>query len=94
MTHGIVSALNRTNVGILGNQGYEDFIQVDAPINPADGWPAGEPARRSGGDQQPSLSVAGAGSFSGIGFAIPSNEARTIYNTLKDKGKSLLAGWV
>src|SRR5205085_11965346 len=34
MTHGIVSALDRSNVGILGNQGYEDFIQVDAPINP------------------------------------------------------------
>ncbi len=34
MTHGIVSALDRTNVGILGAQGYEDFIQVDAPINP------------------------------------------------------------
>ena len=34
MTHGIVSALNRTSVGILGQQGYENFIQVDAPINP------------------------------------------------------------
>src|SRR5688572_12746865 len=34
MTHGIVSALNRTNVGILGSMGYENFIQVDAPINP------------------------------------------------------------
>src|SRR5690349_12718489 len=34
MTHGIVSALNRTNIGILGTMGYENFIQVDAPINP------------------------------------------------------------
>jgi S1-C subfamily serine protease len=37
MTHGIVSALNRQNVGIIDHQSgfsYEDFIQVDAPINP------------------------------------------------------------
>ena len=34
MTHGIVSALNR-QAGILAQQqGYENFIQVDAPINP------------------------------------------------------------
>src|SRR5689334_1066678 len=31
MTHGIISALDRTDVGILGQYGYEDFIQVDAP---------------------------------------------------------------
>jgi serine protease Do len=31
VTSGIVSALGRTG---LGKQGYEDFIQTDAPINP------------------------------------------------------------
>jgi len=33
MTHGIVSALNRNDVGV-NTPGFEHFIQVDAPINP------------------------------------------------------------
>ncbi|MGH7213592.1 MAG: S1C family serine protease, partial [Tepidisphaeraceae bacterium] len=92
MTHGIVSALNR-DVGILRSQmGYESFIQVDAPINPGN----------SGG---PLVSVRGevvgintaiasrTGGFQGIGFAIPSNQAKMIYNQLKEKGK-VTRGWL
>jgi serine protease Do len=92
MTHGIVSALNRTNVGILGRQGYENFIQVDAPINPGN----------SGG---PLVNVRGevigintaiasrTGAFSGIGFAIPSNQAKFVYQSLKKNGK-VSRGWL
>jgi len=92
MTHGIVSALNRSNVGILGRQGYENFIQVDAPINPGN----------SGG---PLVNVRGevigintaiasrTGAFSGIGFAIPSNQAKYVYQSLKKNGK-VTRGWL
>ncbi len=92
MTHGIVSALNRHDVGILGQNGYEDFIQVDAPINPGN----------SGG---PLVNVRGevigintaiatrSGGFQGIGFAIPSNQAKVVYGDLKDHGK-VVRGWL
>jgi serine protease Do len=91
MTHGIVSALNR-QAGILGQNGYENFIQVDAPINPGN----------SGG---PLVNVRGevigintaiasrTGAFSGIGFAIPSNQAKFVYESLKKNGK-VTRGWL
>src|SRR5688500_11587913 len=68
MTHGIVSALNRNNVGILGRQGYENFIQVDAPINPGN---SGGPLVNTRGEVV-GINTAIAsrtGSFAGIGFA-------------------------
>ncbi len=34
ITQGIVSATGRDNMRILGQSGYESFIQTDAPINP------------------------------------------------------------
>ncbi len=92
MTHGIVSALNRTNVGILGNQGYENFIQVDAPINPGN---SGGPLVNIHGEVVGiNTAIASrSGAFSGIGFAIPSSEARGIYTMLKEKGK-VTRGWL
>lgn len=92
MTHGIVSALNRTNVGILGNQGYENFIQVDAPINPGN---SGGPLVNIHGEVVGiNTAIASrSGAFSGIGFAIPSSEAKGIYKMLKEKGK-VTRGWL
>jgi serine protease Do len=92
MTHGIVSALNRTNVGILGRQGYEDFIQVDAPINPGN---SGGPLVNLHGDVVGvNTAIASrSGGFQGIGFAIPINEARYVYTQLKDHGK-VTRGWL
>ena len=91
MTHGIVSALNRNDV-IHPGMDYENFIQVDAPINPGN----------SGG---PLVNVHGevigintaiatiSGGFQGIGFAIPSNEAKEVYTALKTHGK-VVRGWL
>ena len=92
MTHGIVSALNRTNVGILGKQGYEDFIQVDAPINPGN---SGGPLVNLHGDVVGiNTAIASrSGGFQGIGFAIPINEAKFVYHQLKDHGK-VTRGWL
>jgi serine protease Do len=92
MTHGIVSALNRTNIGILGNQGYENFIQVDAPINPGN---SGGPLVNLRGEVVGiNTAIASrSGGFQGIGFAIPSNQARQIYGILREKGK-VTRGWL
>jgi serine protease Do len=92
MTHGIVSALDRTSVGILGQNGYEDFIQVDAPINPGN---SGGPLVNIQGEVVGiNTAIASrSGGFQGIGFAIPSNEAKFVYNSLKDTGK-VTRGWL
>ncbi len=91
MTHGIVSALDR-QAGILGSQGYEDFIQVDAPINPGN---SGGPLVNIHGDVVGiNTAIASrSGGFQGIGFAIPSNEAKFVYGALKDKGH-VTRGWL
>jgi serine protease Do len=91
MTHGIVSALNR-NAGILGEMGYEHFIQVDAPINPGN---SGGPLVNIHGEVV-GINTAIAthsGGFQGIGFAIPSSEAKAISAVLKEKGK-VTRGWL
>jgi serine protease Do len=97
MTHGIVSATHRqTNVdgsgGILGPNGYENFIQVDCPINPGN---SGGPLVNIHGEVI-GINTAIAsqnGGFQGIGFAIPSNEAKSMYAMLKEKGK-VTRGWL
>jgi serine protease Do len=92
MTHGIVSALNR-QAGILAQQqGYENFIQVDAPINPGN---SGGPLSNLKGEVIGiNTAIASrSGSFSGLGFAIPSNQAKFVYSSLKEKGK-VTRGWL
>jgi serine protease Do len=92
MTHGIVSALDRSNVGILGNNGYEDFIQVDAPINP--GNSGGPLVNLKGEVVGINTAIASrTGAFSGIGFAIPVNEARFVYTSLTQHG-NVVRGWL
>lgn len=92
MTHGIVSALNRNDVGILGAGGYEDFIQVDAPINPGN---SGGPLVNIRGEVV-GINTAIAsrtGGFQGIGFAIPSNLAKMVYAQLRETG-TVTRGWL
>jgi serine protease Do len=97
MTHGIVSALERQSnpeggVGVLGPGGYENFIQVDAPINPGN---SGGPLVNLHGEVI-GINTAIAsrtGGFQGIGFAIPSNQAKPIYEALKTSGK-VTRGWL
>ncbi len=92
MTHGIVSALNR-QAGILDSVGgYENFIQVDAPINPGN---SGGPLVNIHGEVvgiNTAIATQSRG-FEGIGFAIPSDQAKVIYGMLKDHGK-VVRGWL
>jgi S1-C subfamily serine protease len=82
MTAGIVSGLHRSNIGIAR---AEDFIQTDAAIYPGDSGGAlvnlrGELVGINTGY------VAASGSNSGVGFAIPSNLARRVFDEILGHG--------
>ncbi len=89
VTMGIISAVGRVSVGIAD---YEDFIQTDAAINPGN----------SGG---PLVNIKGeiigintaifskTGGYQGIGFAVPSNLARSVMEDLIKYGKKT-RGWL
>jgi len=89
VTMGIVSALGRNDVGILANDqigGYENFIQTDASINQGNSGGALVDAKgRLVGLNSAILSSTG-GNI-GIGFAVPTNLAVSILNSLIATGK-------
>lgn len=83
VTSGIISALGR---GGLNVEGYEDFIQTDAPINP--GNSGGALLTLDGklvGINTAILTPAG-GNI-GIGFAVPINMARAVMEQLIQHGE-------
>ena len=89
VTMGIVSAKGRSDLGI---EAYEDFIQTDAAINP--GNSGGALINSEGklvGINTAILSRSGG--YQGIGFAIPSNMASPIMDSLKKSGK-VVRGWL
>ena len=87
MSQGIVSAIGRTEVGILrSNQGYENFIQTDAAINPGN---SGGPLTNLYG-QVVGMNTAIAtrtGAYNGLGFAIPVDMVKKVVDELITKGK-------
>ena len=88
VTAGIISAHGR-NI----NEGpYDDFLQIDAPINPGNsGGPLFNQTGQVIGIDTAIYSPSG-GSV-GIGFAIPSNVAKTVVAQLRDHG-SVTRGWL
>ncbi len=84
VTAGIISAKGRDIEG--GTQGqFKRFIQTDAAINPGN---SGGPLVNLGG-QVIGINTAIAtrrGSYDGVGFAIPSNTARKVYNAIITSG--------
>lgn len=83
VTSGVISALNRTNLGI---EGYENFIQTDAPINP--GNSGGALINLKGELIGMNTAIIGpSGANVGIGFAIPSNMIKSVVNQLIQFGK-------
>ena len=84
VTMGIVSAKGRATG--LGNGGYEDFLQTDAPIN--QGNSGGALVNTAGelvGINSQILSPSG-GNI-GIGFAVPSNMAKNVMDQLVVNGR-------
>lgn len=85
VTMGIISATGRTGMGILGEEGYEDFIQTDAAINSGNsGGPLVDAHGRVVGINTAILSRTG-GNI-GIGFAIPANLVSSVMESLIETG--------
>jgi serine protease Do len=84
VTMGIISAMNRGNLGI---EDYEDFIQTDAPINPGNSGGALVNDRGELVGINTAILSHGSGGNQGIGFAIPVNLARSVMNQILDHGK-------
>jgi serine protease Do len=84
VTMGIVSAMNRGNLGI---EDYEDFIQTDAPINPGNSGGALVNDRGELIGINTAILSHGSGGNEGIGFAVPVNLAREVMEQLMDHGK-------
>jgi serine protease Do len=89
VTMGIVSAMGRSNLGI---EEYEDFIQTDAAINPGNSGGALLNVRGELVGINTAI-VSRSGGYQGIGFAIPSNMARSIMTSLLKDGK-VERGWL
>ena len=88
VTAGIVSARGRE----IGAGPYDDFLQIDAPVNRGNsGGPAFDARGNVIGVNTAIYSPSG-GSI-GIGFAIPSEVARDVVASLKDKGV-VARGWI
>ncbi|KRQ05603.1 Do family serine endopeptidase [Bradyrhizobium manausense] len=88
VTAGIVSASGRD----IGNGPYDDFIQIDAPINKGNsGGPAFDMNGNVIGVNTAIYSPSG-GSV-GIGFDIPASTAKLVVAQLKDKG-AVTRGWL
>lgn len=89
VTMGIVSAVGRANVGIAD---YEDFIQTDAAINPGNSGGALVNVRGELIGINTAIFTT-SGGYQGIGFAIPSNMAKAVMESLINKGK-VIRGWL
>ncbi len=85
VTAGIVSAKARS----IGAGPYDEFIQTDASINPGN---SGGPLFNLKGEVV-GINTAIVAQGQGIGFAVPVNMAKEIYNDLKTKGK-VTRGWL
>ena len=81
VTAGIVSARGRD----IGNGPYDDFLQIDAPVNRGN---SGGPTFNAEGDVVGvnTAIYSPSGGSVGIGFAIPSDTVKSVVAALKDKG--------
>src|SRR5438094_5309269 len=90
VTHGIISALARTQVGITD---YQFFIQTDAAINPGNsGGALVDMTGRLAGVNTAIFSRSGGSQ--GIGFAIPANMVRVVEASAKSGGKAVKRPWL
>ena len=82
VTAGIISAKGRADMGITD---YEDFIQTDAAINP--GNSGGPLVNLKGEVVGINTAIASkTGGYMGVGFAIPSNMAQIVMDSIIENG--------
>jgi len=88
VTAGIVSASGRD----IGNGPYDDFIQIDAPVNKGN---SGGPAFNTEGEVMGvnTAIYSPSGGSVGIAFSIPATTVKAVVEQLKEKG-SVSRGWI
>jgi serine protease Do len=88
VTAGIVSASGRD----IGNGPYDDFIQIDAPVNKGN---SGGPAFNTNGEVigVNTAIYSPSGGSVGIAFSIPAQTVKSVVAQLKDKG-TVSRGWI
>jgi serine protease Do len=88
VTAGIVSASGRD----IGNGPYDDFIQIDAPVNKGN---SGGPAFNTEGEVMGvnTAIYSPSGGSVGIAFSIPASTVKNVIAQLKDKG-TVSRGWI
>ncbi len=86
VTRGIISALNRPNPDLSNRRKPGEFIQTDAAINPGN---SGGPLVDAHGEVVGinTFLISGSGSFSGMGFAIPTQIVKPTVDALMKNGK-------
>jgi Do/DeqQ family serine protease len=90
VTHGIVSALARTDIG---TSDYQFFIQTDAAINPGNsGGALVDLAGKLVGIN--TMIFTRSGGSQGIGFAIPSNMVRVVVASARAGGHAVKRPWL
>jgi Do/DeqQ family serine protease len=90
VTHGIISAVARTQVGITD---YQFFIQTDAAINPGNsGGALVDLGARLVGINTAIFSRSGGSQ--GIGFAIPANMVRVVVASARSGGSTVKRPWL
>ena len=90
VTHGIVSAVARTQVGISD---YQFFIQTDAAINPGNsGGALVDMAGRLVGINTAIFSRSGGSQ--GVGFAIPATMVRVVVASARSGGGTVKRPWL
>jgi serine protease Do len=90
VTHGIISAKGRTDIGGARND-FQSFLQTDAAINPGN---SGGPLVNMTGEVIGinTAIISETRSSAGLGFALPSNTAIKVYNQLVQSGKVTRGG--
>ncbi|MFL6793186.1 MAG: Do family serine endopeptidase [Bradyrhizobium sp.] len=88
VTAGIVSASGRD----IGNGPYDDFIQIDAPVNKGN---SGGPAFDTNGEVMGvnTAIYSPSGGSVGIAFSIPASTVKSVVAQLKEKG-TVSRGWI
>jgi serine protease Do len=90
VTHGIISAKGRTDIGGARND-FQSFLQTDAAINPGN---SGGPLVNMTGEVIGinTAIISETRQSAGLGFALPSNTAIKVYNQLVQSGKVTRGG--
>jgi S1-C subfamily serine protease len=86
-TFGIISAKDRTEVSPYP---YQDFLQTDAAVNPGN---SGGPLIGTDGKIVGINTAIVGRTFQGVSFAIPSDTAREVYQSIRENGE-VPRGWL